>query len=156
MYVDIIISNVFNLNKHFFFFFFFSAATWRRWLNDNKVWTGQRFPIPILKDCYTQGLLYPEWPHMQCAGLALRRSHVRGWLSAVSLVICSPARIAVCNTWSSGVLLCVGWGCDQSIGSTVSDAIVRSWLWLTATRAPHWTTSVKLLQVVDHWTHILW
>ena len=26
-----------------------------------------------------------------------------------------------------------GEGCDQSIGSTVSDAIVRSWLWSTAT-----------------------
>ena len=31
-----------------------------------------------------------------------QRSHDRGSLSAVSLVICSPARIAVCNTWSSG------------------------------------------------------
>ena len=28
-----------------------------------------------------------------------------------------------------------GGGCDQSIRSTVSDAIVRSWLWLTATRS---------------------
>ena len=28
-----------------------------------------------------------------------------------------------------------GGGCDQSIGSTVSDAIVRSWLWSTATRS---------------------
>ena len=27
---------------------------------------------------------------------------------------------------AQGVLPCVGWGCDQSIGSTVSDAIVRS------------------------------
>ena len=35
-----------------------------------------------------------------------------------------------------------GWGCDQSIGSTVSDAIVRSWLWLTATRSSHWAASV--------------
>ena len=35
---------------------------------------------------------------------------------------------------AQGVVPCVGWGCDQSIGSTVSDAIVRSWLWLTATR----------------------
>ena len=26
-------------------------------------------------------------------------------------------------------------GCGQSIGSTVSDAIVRSWLWLSATRS---------------------
>ena len=29
-------------------------------------------------------------------------SHDRGSLSAVSLVICSPARIEVCDTWSSG------------------------------------------------------
>ena len=29
-----------------------------------------------------------------------------------------------------------GWGCDHSIGSTVSDAIIRSWLWSTATRSP--------------------
>ena len=28
-----------------------------------------------------------------------------------------------------------GEGCDQSIGSTVSNAIVRSWLWSTATRS---------------------
>ena len=28
-----------------------------------------------------------------------------------------------------------GGDCVQSIGSTVSDAIVRSWLWLTATRS---------------------
>ena len=27
---------------------------------------------------------------------------------------------------AQGVLPCVEWGCDQSIGSTVSDAIVRS------------------------------
>ena len=39
--------------------------------------------------------LYPEWPHRQCVGLAFRRSPNRGSLSAVSLVICSPARIAV-------------------------------------------------------------
>ena len=45
---------------------------------------------------------YTEWPHRQCVGMAFRRSHGRGSLSAVSLVICSPARIAVCNTRSSG------------------------------------------------------
>ena len=45
---------------------------------------------------------YPEWPNRQCVGMVFRRSNVRGSLSAVSLVICSPARIAVCNTWSSG------------------------------------------------------
>ena len=42
-----------------------------------------------------------------CVGLVFRRSHVRSSLSAVSLVICSLARIAECNTWSSGgTVLC--------------------------------------------------
>ena len=54
-----------------------------------------------------QCILYPEWPHRQCVGLAFRRSHDRGSLSAVSHEICSPASIAVCNTWSSwGTALC--------------------------------------------------
>ena len=44
--------------------------------------------------------------HRQCVGLVFRRSHDRGSLSAVSLVICSPARIAVCNTGSSGGTAC--------------------------------------------------
>ena len=48
------------------------------------------------------------------------------------------------------VLPCVGWeGCDQSIGSTVSDAIVRSWLWLTATGSSPLGYFRKFLQVVD-------
>ena len=95
--------------------------------------------------------LYPEWPHRQCVGLAFRRSHDRGSLSAVSLVICSPARIEVCNTCSSGgTALCRVGGCDQSIGSTVSDAIVHSWLWLTATRSSPLCYFSKLQRVVDN------
>ena len=43
-----------------------------------------------------------------------------------------------------------GGGCDQSIGSTVSDAIVRSWLWLTATRSSPLGCFSTLLQVVDN------
>ena len=35
-----------------------------------------------------------------------------------------------------------GGGCDQSIGSTVPGAIVRSWLWSTALGVPHWAASV--------------
>ena len=62
----------------------------------------------------------PEWQHRQCVGLVFRRSHARGSLSAASLVICSPARIAVCNTWSSGgTALCMVGGCNQSIESTL-------------------------------------
>ena len=40
-------------------------------------------------------------------------------------------------------------GCDQSIGSTVSDAIVRSWLWLTGTRSSPFGC-FSILQVVDN------
>ena len=47
-------------------------------------------------------------------------------------------------------------GCDQSIWSTVSDAIVRSWLWSTATRRSPLGNCNRLLQVVDNWPHILW
>ena len=35
----------------------------------------------------------------------------------------------------------------QSIGSIVSDAIIRSWLWSTATESYPWFTSVALLLV---------
>ena len=43
-----------------------------------------------------------------------------------------------------------GGGCDQSIGSFVSDAIVCSWLWQTATRSSPLGYFNKLLQVVDN------
>ena len=46
--------------------------------------------------------------------------------------------------------------CDQSIGSTVSDAIVRSKLWPTATRSSPLGYFSILLQVADNWPHILW
>ena len=35
-------------------------------------------------------ILYPERQHRKCVGLAFRRSHVRGSLSAANLVIYSP------------------------------------------------------------------
>ena len=50
-------------------------------------------------------------------------------------------RITRC-TRRSEVTAHEGGGCDESMGSTVSDAIVRSWLWSTTTRIPHWATSV--------------
>ena len=43
-----------------------------------------------------------------------------------------------------------GGGCDQSIGSTVSHDIVRSWLWSTATSGSPLGYFSKLLQVVDN------
>ena len=82
-------------------------------------------------------------------GLAFRRSHVRGSLSAASLVICSP-HCSVQNVALIGYCTVFCGGCDQSIGSTVSDAIVRSWLWSTATRSSPLGHISKLLQVVDN------
>ena len=43
-----------------------------------------------------------------------------------------------------------GGGCDQSIGSAISDAIGHSWLWSTATRSSPLGCVNRLLQVVDN------
>ena len=51
-------------------------------------------------------------------------------------------RFILCTRRSGGTAH-EGGGCDQSIGSTVSDAIIPSWLWSTATiGVPRWATSV--------------
>ena len=86
----------------------------------------------------------PEWPHRQCVGLASRRSHDRGWLSAASLVICSPAGIAVCNTWSSGgtVLCRVGGATSQLDLPSLTPLSVAGCGWLQL-GSPHWATSVN-------------
>ena len=62
----------------------------------------------------------------------------------------SPAEVALVYTMHEALR-----GCDQSIGSTISDAIVRSWLWLTSTRSLLGCFGT-LLQAVDISTHILW
>ena len=91
---------------------------------------------------------HPEWPRRQCVDLAFRRLHVRGSLSAASLVICSQ-HCTVQYVELRGYCPVQGGRCDKSIGSTVSDAIVRSWFWSTATSSPLGYFS-KLLQVVDN------
>ena len=71
----------------------------------------------------------------------------------------SPAEVALIYTiWTrrSGGTAHEGRGCDQTIGSTVSDAIVRSYVWLTATRSSPLGCFSTLLQVVDICPHILW
>ena len=75
--------------------------------------------------------LYLEWPHRQCVSLAFGRSYVRASIVAASLAICSPhLRRAILGAQGGTAL---PWPCNgQAIGSTVSDAIVRSWLWSTA------------------------
>ena len=72
-------------------------------------------------------------------------SHAEGWVDFRQRL----HRFILCTRDSGGTAHEAG-GCDQSIGSTVSDAIVRSWLWSTGTKRSHWATSVALLQVVDN------
>ena len=57
-------------------------------------------------------------------------------------------RFILC-TRRSGDTAHENWGCDQSIGSTVSDAIVCRWL-STATRNSPLGYFSRLLQVVDN------
>ena len=79
--------------------------------------------------------------------------HMSRWLPCMLKV----ARSFPCCGWSCtdlyyarGVhgVLPMRWGCDQSIGSIVSDAIVRSWLWSTVTRSSHWVTSVDYCKLL--------
>ena len=63
-------------------------------------------------------------------------------------------RFILCTSRSEGAAH-EGGGCDQSIGSTVSDAIVRSRLWSTTTRSSPLGYFIRLLQVADNLSHIL-
>ena len=58
-------------------------------------------------------------------------------------------RLILCTRRSGGTAH-EGRVCDQSIGSTVSDAIVSSWLWSTATSSSQLGYFSRLLKVVDN------
>ena len=79
-------------------------------------------------------VLYPEWPH--CSALAW---HSEGRTFAAHLECSKSCDLQPALHYAirraQGVRPCVECGCDQSIGSTVSDAIVRSLLWAIATRS---------------------
>ena len=96
----------------------------------------------LLYTHYCSSYTYPEWPDRQCVGLAYRMSHDRDWFSAASPVICSPARIAVCTTWSSGgAALCrVGGATSQLDLPSLTPLSVAGCGWLQL-GAPHWATS---------------
>ena len=63
-------------------------------------------------------------------------------------MICSPPRIAVCNTWSSeGSALCRMGGVTSQLDLSLMPLLIAGCGWLQL-GAPHWATSVKLLQVI--------
>ena len=70
-----------------------------------------------------------------------------GKVVATHAAVARSVRFLLCTRRSGGTAH-EGGGCDQSIGSTVSDAIVRRSLWLTATRSSPLGCFSTLLQVV--------
>ena len=70
-----------------------------------------------------------EWLHRQWFNLAFQRSHNNISLAVVSLMVYG-IHLHGANE-AQLTLFCVGGA--QSIGSTVTDAILHSWLWSTAT-----------------------
>ena len=97
---------------------------------------------------HSDSTVYPEWPHRLCVGLAFWGLRVRSSLVAASLVICSP-HCTVQYVELRGTAYEGGRG-DQLIGSTVSNAIVRIWLWSTETRSSPLGYFSRLLKVVDN------
>ena len=71
--------------------------------------------------------LYPEWPH--------RHEWLPRMLKDEGSILGRGCTDLFCARRRLGRTAHEGGGCDQSIGSTVTDAIVRSWLWSTATRS---------------------
>ena len=124
---------------------FLTVPWWWRVYDGSMVVTGSWLDMPDgVQKCN-------EWLHRHGGCLACWRFQgckleSRLWLSCTDLY------------YARGAQGDCPWGlmCDQSSGSTFSDAIVRSWLWRTATRSSPLGCFSRLLQVVANWPHILW
>ena len=91
------------------------------------------FSIPLRSDV----IIYHEWPHRQGGCLACWRLQI--W--SIPSGGCTYY-IILCTRRSGGTINDRGDKTSktmQSIGSTVSDSIVRSWLWSSAT----WSTPLR-------------
>ena len=93
---------------------------------------------------------YPEWSHRPCVGLAFPRSRVRVPLAAASLVICDPYLHHAMRS-AQGVLPCVEWGVTASQLDLPSLTLLSVACYgRLQLGAPHWATSVALLQIVNN------
>ena len=86
----------------------------------------------------------PEYKHTLSGRIGkVVASHAEGCNVERSIPAVTELHRFILCTRRSGGTAHVGGGCDQLIGSTVSDAIVRSWLWFPPQLGvPHWATSV--------------
>ena len=105
--------------------------------------------------------MHPQSPPLTLGGPVLNHSDDLTLSGRLRKVVASHVAVArsvpalrlhwfILCTRRSGGTAHEGGGCDQSIVSTVSDAIVRSWLWLTATKSSPLGCFSTLLQVVDN------
>ena len=105
--------------------------------------SSRRMPHMIfhLKEYFTAQMtphLYSESPHRLCFAW-----HSHGCLFEPRLlkqILRFVARIYTVHNVELRVYYQLGWGCDQSIGSTVSDDIVRGWMWSTELGVAHLAT----------------
>ena len=110
------------------------SEPWTLWYSFSRNTTLVKFPWLLLSDSRD----FHEWPHRQggclaCCRLEDCKIESLLWVSCIDLYYARGAQ---------GVLPTRVGGCDQSIGSTVSDATVRNWLWSTASRSSHLAASV--------------
>ena len=95
---------------------------------------------------------YTEWPHRQCVGLAFRRSPISCSLAAESLAsICTVQQVNL-----RGTALYIGGGIGNSMDLPSLTPLSIAGCGRLHLDAPHWSTSVSLLQVLYNWPHILW
>ena len=126
-----------------------------RVISTNFNWTILKFSEKFDHLLY---ILCPEWPHRQWVGLAFRRSHVRGSLSAASLVICSPhytVQHVELKGYCQGTDLCRVRGAKSQL-----DLPSLTPLWVAGCGRLQLGGSTlgylsRLLHVVDNWT-LLW
>ena len=134
----------------------------------NKIQNFAEFLVLIISIAYC---LHKKWKYFDVSPITLLTNFLSnlvfhtlsgriGKVAAAHAAVARsiPAEVALIYTMHEALRgYCPwGWGCNQSIGSTASDSIVRSWLWLTATRKSPFGCFSTLLQVVDNWPHILW
>ena len=115
------------------------------YMYDNSVVYFLQLFILYLYRFWRRGIKVSAWAQEHVIVYTLKGGCLACWRLQDRIPAVAELHRFILCTKRSGVLPKRVGECDQSIGSTVSDAIVRSWLWSTATRS----SLLGLQQVVD-------